>query len=85
MTHQSFDTRTITETVRGALSARAVTSYRLITEAGLLTIYSAAHLRYSEDAGRPEVYLAGVWVPVPDLGIAEMARVEGLRWDQEGV
>jgi hypothetical protein len=80
MSVQAFDAQTITRTVQAALSARAVSEYRIITTAGPITIRRAGDLHWNEETARPEVYVAGVWVPVPDLGIATMACEERLHW-----
>lgn len=77
---QAFDAKTITQSVQGALVSRAVVEYRIITTAGPITIRRAGDLRWNEDESRPEVYVAGAWVPVPDIGIVTMAAEEHLHW-----
>lgn len=79
-TVQAFSAEVITQTVQAALRSRAVLEYRIITTAGPITIRRAGDLHWNEDNQRPEVYVAGVWVPVPDIGIATMACEERLHW-----
>lgn len=80
MSGQAFCAQVITETVQASLRARAVLEYRIITTAGPITIRRAGDLHWNEEAQRPEVYVAGVWVPVPDAGIVTMAAEEHLNW-----
>ena len=77
---QAFDAKAIMQAVLGALVSRAVVEYRIITTAGPITIRRAGDLRWNEDEGRPEVYVADAWVLVPDTGIITMAAEEHLHW-----
>lgn len=76
-----FSTEQVVNTKAAALRTRAILEVRAITQGvGIVFIQDANEIRYNADSDNGEVRVAGVWLPLTDLGMAAWAGEEGLEW-----